>query len=62
MHNATAYHPVFDAQPVPEQQLSWPASPMTYTGHEVVWYGTPLWPFEVSYLRCGPSQLLVHQA
>ena len=62
MHNAIAHHVPTDAQLVPEQQYAPPpppTPPSLYTGHDVTWYGIPLWPVGVSCPGCVPSQLLV---
>ena len=37
-----------------------PTPPCLYTGHDVPWYGIPLWLVWVSCPYCVPSQLLVH--
>ena len=59
MHSAIAHHPPIDAQLVPEQRSPAPTPRSSYTGHDVPWYGTPLWPLWVSCPGCVPSQLLV---
>ena len=62
MHNATAHHLPRDAQLLPQQQSNpshWPTPPSLYTGHDITWYGIPLWPVWVSCPGCVPSHLLV---
>ena len=58
MHNAIAHHPLTNAPAV--IRPSWPALPCLYTGHDVIWYGIPLWVVRVSCPGYAPSQLLVH--
>lgn len=62
MHNAIAHHLLTDAQAVPKY---WPPDsfgPSSCSGHDITWYGVPLWPVCVSYLSCVYSQLLVPPA
>ena len=58
MHNAIAHHPLTDARAV--IRPSWPTPPRLYTGHDVPWYGIPLWLVRVSCPGSAPSQLLIH--
>ena len=37
-----------------------PTPPCLYTGHDVPWYGIPLWLVQVSCPGSAPSQLLAH--
>ena len=58
MHNAITHHPLTNAPAAihPSQ----PIPPHIYTGHDVPWYGIPLWLVRVSCPGCAPSQLLAH--
>ena len=58
MHNAIAHHPLTDAQAT--IRASRPTPPSLYTGHDVPWYGIPLWLVQVSCSGYASSQLLVH--
>ena len=58
MHNAIAHHPLTDAQAA--IRPSRPTPPCLYTGHDVPWYGIPLWLVWVSCPGHAPSQLLAH--
>ena len=58
MHNAIAHHPLTDARAA--MRPSQPTPPYLYTGHDVPWYGIPLWLVRVSCPGYAPSQLLVH--
>ena len=59
--NATTHHPLTDAQPDPSSDLAFRVTPPSlYTGHDVLWYGIPLWlvwvgcPVSASSLACPP--------
>uniref|UniRef100_A0A8B9GD33 Multidrug resistance-associated protein 1 n=1 Tax=Amazona collaria TaxID=241587 RepID=A0A8B9GD33_9PSIT len=42
--NTTAHHLLTDTQPDPSSDLGLPGnSPNLYTGHDMLWYGIPLW-------------------
>ena len=58
MHNAVAHHPLTDARAA--IRASRPTPPCLYTGHDVPWYGIPLWLVRVSCPGSAPSQLLAH--
>ena len=58
MYNAIAHHPLTDARAV--IRASWPTPLCLYTGHNVPWYGIPLWLVRVSCPGYAPSQLLAH--
>ena len=58
MHNAIAHHPLTDAQAA--IRPSQPTPPSLYTGHDVPWYGIPLWLVRVSCPSYASSQLLAH--
>ena len=58
MHNAVAHHPLTDARAA--IRPSRPTPPCLYTGHDVPWYGIPLWLVQVSCPGSAPSQLLAH--
>ena len=58
MHNAAAHHLLTDAQAAIHP--SRPTPPCLYTGHDVPWYGIPLWLVRVSCPGYAPSQLLAH--
>ena len=55
--------PPADQCPVSSQatiHASRPTSPCLYTGHDIPWYGIPLWLVWVSCPGSAPSQLLAH--
>ena len=58
MHNAIAHHPLTDARAA--IRATRPTPPCLYTGHDVLWYGIPLWLVRVSCPGYAPSQLLAH--
>ena len=58
MHNAIAHHPLTDARAA--IHASWLTPPCLYTGHDIPWYGIPLWLVRVSCPGHAPSQLLAH--
>ena len=58
MHNAVAHHPLTNAQATIHP--TWPTPPCLYTGHDIPWYGIPLWLVRVSCPGYAPSQLLAH--
>ena len=57
-HNAIAHHPLTNVRAA--IHASWPTPPCLYTGHDVPWYGIPLWLVQVSCPGYAPSQLLAH--
>ena len=58
MSSAIAHHPPTDPQLVPEQRSPTPTPPSLYTGHDVTWYGIPLWPLGSAVLAVSPPNFL----